>query len=247
MIIWIASYPRSGNTYYRMLLSRIYGLKTYSVYNDPVFYDLGASQAVGHEQLPAPIEELSADQAFYFVKTHDLPADDKPAIYLVRDGRDALVSFTNFLISFSKGRRGVSTRIKDVFYGGKFRHILRDLIVSSARYGGWSNNVMGWTGSRKKGDTFVIRYEDLIADPGLWLEKSMDHFGIKRLTSDVDGNIPDFRALHKEWPQFFRKGRTGSWREEMPKALHDLFWKHHAAVMNAFGYFRNKIDDDCGK
>ena len=33
----------------------------------------------------------------YFVKTHELPSDDSPAILLVRDGRDAMVSFAHYI------------------------------------------------------------------------------------------------------------------------------------------------------
>ena len=163
MITWIASYPRSGNTYYRMLLSQMYGVKTYSIYNDPLFDKLGATEAVGHRQLPASIEELSLDNANYFVKTHDLPTDDSPTIYIVRDGRDALVSYTNYLISFNK-KSGIFSRLKDVVDVGRFRRTLRKLIVDSSSFGGWSNNVISWTRSRKGGIIFVIRYEDLIVD-----------------------------------------------------------------------------------
>ena len=36
MIVWLASYPRSGNTFLRMVLHFVYGQKTYSLYNDPL-------------------------------------------------------------------------------------------------------------------------------------------------------------------------------------------------------------------
>ena len=32
MIVWLASYPRSGNTYFRILLNHLYGIKTPMAY-----------------------------------------------------------------------------------------------------------------------------------------------------------------------------------------------------------------------
>lgn len=97
MIIWVAPYPRSGNTFFRMLLYYKCGIKTYSIYNDQLFERIGASESVGHELLPAPLDQLKQDEKLYFVKTHNLPQDDNPAIYLVRDGRDALISHANYI------------------------------------------------------------------------------------------------------------------------------------------------------
>ncbi len=51
MIVWLASYPRSGNTFFRVILNSIFDIKTYSIYDDKG--DIGAdektSETVGHE------------------------------------------------------------------------------------------------------------------------------------------------------------------------------------------------------
>lgn len=48
------------------------------------------------------------------------------------------------------------------------------------------------------------------------------------MTSTVEHNrVPDFEDLHSKWPSFFRKGKRGSWVDEMPDDLHWLFWDHH--------------------
>jgi hypothetical protein len=47
-----------------------------------------------------------------------------------------------------------------------------------------------------------------------------------------------FEVLNQLQPAFFRKGRTGAWREEMPPALHRLFWQRHGETMTALGYNR---------
>jgi hypothetical protein len=73
MIIWIASYPRSGNSLLRQILHSTMGL--------PSSPDAGQAPAAGELVL---------------VKTHLPPVDDQPALYVVRDGRAAISSFLRF-------------------------------------------------------------------------------------------------------------------------------------------------------
>ena len=94
MIVWLASYPRSGNTFLRVVLHNVYGVSTYSVYedNDPVAQRVGPA-LVGYRPKPAERTRMIDGADVYFVKTHKRrKADGFPAIYLVRDGRDAIVS-----------------------------------------------------------------------------------------------------------------------------------------------------------
>jgi hypothetical protein len=93
MIVWLAAYPRSGNTLVRLLLKRLFGVSTFSLYDDPA--DIGADPTVAHElghrshglTNEGFYEMASTKPEMYFVKTHDLPRDDAPAIYIIRDGR----------------------------------------------------------------------------------------------------------------------------------------------------------------
>jgi hypothetical protein len=94
VVIWLTSYPRSGNTFLRVVLHSLYGVPTYSVYHDddPVAQRVGPD-LVGYRPLPDDREALSASAEAYFVKTHKRrKADGHPAICLVRDGRDAAVA-----------------------------------------------------------------------------------------------------------------------------------------------------------
>lgn len=237
MIVWLASYPRSGNTYFRMLLYHLYGIKTSSVYNDPLFQRIGASELIGHELLLAPLEELANEDKVYFVKTHGLPTDNGPAIYIVRDGRDAVVSYAKYELSFGQ-EPSRPTRLKEILgLEDRFQRILRDLILSNQDYGSWSRNVLSWTRCRKGGFTFSLRYENLILDPIYWVKNALDALQFEVLP--IGGNLPSFDELHSKWPEFFRKGKVGSWREEMPEDLRSLFWEHHAEAMEAFGYRRD--------
>jgi hypothetical protein len=94
VIVWLASYPRSGNTFLRVVLHNVYGVPTYSVYedDDPVAQRVGPA-LVGYRPRPADRTLMTDSTDPYFVKTHKRrKADGHPAICLVRDGRDAVVS-----------------------------------------------------------------------------------------------------------------------------------------------------------
>src|ERR1700690_3698791 len=79
MIVWLASYPRSGNTMLRAMLRQAFGLKSYSMYDDPT--DIGMNPAVGkqvgHQSLGTSFEEFylreMSSNKLTLVKTHDKP------------------------------------------------------------------------------------------------------------------------------------------------------------------------------
>ena len=96
MIVWLASYPRSGNTALRILLKAKFGLSSYSEYGDPldIAANPGGSAAVGHVTHGLDPEEFLQEarksRKTYLIKTHGHPTDGSKAIYVVRDGRSAI-------------------------------------------------------------------------------------------------------------------------------------------------------------
>ena len=100
MVIWLASFPRSGNSYFRVVSKTLFDQEIYSVYPE------------NNKQVSAgELEAMMQENKVYLVKTHELPPDSSPAIYLVRDGRDALVSLAWFQLASSvKPNRKISKR-----------------------------------------------------------------------------------------------------------------------------------------
>lgn len=116
MRIWLASYPRSGNTMFRIWWHHHFRLPTYSNYKD---WRLGAvvKELVGHSDRPPKGDPLA------LWKTHDLEEDTfLPAFYLVRDGREVCVSYAKYL--------GVS---------------VKQVIRGNVKFGSWSEHVKHWT------------------------------------------------------------------------------------------------------
>ena len=236
MIIWLASYPRSGNTFFRILLNHLYGIKTYSIYNDPLFKRLpGSADVIGHQELEMDLGQMENSAELFFVKTHDLISDDHPTLYLIRDGRDAVVSFAHYILTFERNNQGktIRQRIKTLFGWDEFEETLRGLIISSERYyGGWSNHV---THYKSRDKTHFIKFEDLLIDPLNHMQQVIRKLDLQN-TSPMPNNIPSFKELHDKWPQFFRKGKMGSWRRDISEELQTLFWKYHGDVMEEMGY-----------
>ena len=95
--VWLASYPRSGNTYLRSILWNCFGLKSGSVYPDRIREDPVVSQHVGHYD-GAVRGLFSAEfRRLPLIKTHEWPSDGRKAIYVVRNGRESCLSLWEFL------------------------------------------------------------------------------------------------------------------------------------------------------
>jgi glycosyltransferase involved in cell wall biosynthesis len=222
-MIWLASYPRSGNTFFRNVLNDVYGIESSSFYNN-----------VG---VPKNYTDYS------FVKTHHLPGNvfpqkDIPVVYLIRDGRDALVS--------------VAHQRKDIHEPkSNFRDNLKEAIIAAENsyFGGWSKNVFQWL---ERAD-IVIFFEDLIKNPIKEIERIRTICDLPEANLE---NIPDFNLMKQGRSKYgrgeriaknkkeqeeilyksFRKGKVGGWKDDMDEEMHDLFWSHHRNAMEFVGY-----------
>ena len=71
MIVWLASYPRSGNTFFRIVLNQLYGIKTTSIYNELSFFkDNKVNNIIGHVKNELTFEDMVKDREYFFIKTH---------------------------------------------------------------------------------------------------------------------------------------------------------------------------------
>jgi hypothetical protein len=213
VIVWVASFPRSGNTFLRIVLHRLYGVRTSTVYDvDGVAERLGGD-FVGFAARAGGLAAMRASEQPYFVKTHRQRDDDveerDPAICLVRDGRDALVSWAR---QTSEGDPGC------------YEAMLRDHLLRSGATGtgSWGDNVLSWVRPVAP-HRIMLRYEDLTRDPRAAVIPVVAALA-PALVRRSDAVIPSFEELRAHDDRFFRRGRTGAHRDEMPAELHELFW-----------------------
>lgn len=236
MIVWIASYPRSGNTFLRVVLNHVFDLKTYSIHNDPV--DIGAdaetAETVGHLNLPEDfsLEEARASGDLYLIKTHGLPENDEDrAIYLVRDGRSAVLSYAHYKHSFS-AQSSVSNYMNEILSG-------HDHFVS------WGDHVAAWD-PQVRPNTLLLKFEDLVSDPGAHLLALSDFLG----RPVGDGDIPAFKELSEVNSKMFREGKLAAWKEQLTEEQQLLFWLDNYEQMSRLGYVEGMpaiLEDKLGK
>lgn len=220
MIIWLASYPRSGNTLLRTVLKQTMGLDSYSDERPIVTFTEAAKGEFGYvlpsEPWEAFYKSASVSSEIYLVKTHLPPQDDQPAIYIVRDGRRSLVSYHKYHQQFL-GKQALSQLA---------------LVLDADYYGGWSEHYRNWVSSSRK--TLLLRYEDLVnASPDLL--KSIAQF-IGYGGQVLDWGNP-FERLHKENPNFFRHGES-AWQGApgWTPQINALFFLLHGDLMKMLGY-----------
>jgi hypothetical protein len=231
MLIWLASYPRSGNTFLRILLKRLYGFTTTTGYddNDPVAQRIGPD-FVGYQPRIHQLQELVDQSQIYFAKTHRQPhridCGDQPAIYLVRDGRDAIVSFA-YLRAQQRLQQGRS---------GDLKMLMQELICEeSSGTGNWGLNVLRWL--KRSSPPAVIRFEQLICQPELEVSRALETLRVEP-KKKVNAAPPIFPELHAVDKTFFRRGVVGSYQDEMSQDIQEKFWQqpHHAEAMALLGY-----------
>src|SRR5579859_2578010 len=95
--VWLASYPRSGNTFLRILLENLFRLPTYSVYRIETqeYHDPSADALQAAPFLPRDWRARltdSPDAPPILIKTHGPPEKFGQTLYLVREGRAVLDS-----------------------------------------------------------------------------------------------------------------------------------------------------------
>jgi hypothetical protein len=210
--VWLASYPRSGNTYLRAILWTCFGLRTGSVYRDDLRGDLAVSQRVGHFE-GAANGEFSADfLRLPLVKTHGWPVDNRKAIYVVRNGRDCCTSLLEFLRA--EGLRNIDL---DAIIAG--RHL----------FGSWSDHFLAWD-PEVRPNTLFLRFEQLTKDFDGTLERLTRFLAMR----PVHVQPPKLIAAVGAGPHWLSPGSTR--HTAMTRAQEALFDRLHGDVTARLGY-----------
>ena len=186
MIIWIASYPKSGNTWVRSFISS-YIYDDEGSFNFELLKNISQFPTLEHyknvnlkprnllesaENWITCQEYLNLDNKIHYLKTHNAMCklNENPftnsqntlgAIYLVRDPRDISVSFAHhFNITIDEA---VDQMIKSK-NPSYFSDDLKNEDIIGSVIGSWSENYNSWKNFSLR-EKIIIKYEDLIIDP----------------------------------------------------------------------------------
>jgi len=265
MIVWLASFPRSGNTFFRIVSHNVFDISTYSGFQsgNSDLDRVGIGDITGHKQLPEELESAlktnneslwspyHESKEIYLIKTHarrdELFSTRLPTVLLVRDGRDAYVSLAWYWITVAHAWRMESRSRKEKLMvmaekaakalGLKrflFRRVL-DQLVNGTRWADFNNS---WLADEHPAMA-VLHFRDLIQDPIQACHAALDSVGAIAARGQSN-DLPDFEVLHKQYPQFFRKGSRGGWDEEMSRSQADSFWENHGECMQSLHYDKSQ-------
>ena len=207
-VVWLASYPRSGNTFLRTVLRHCFGLHSASVYKN----DLGGRKAL--EDYTGHIEH-GRDGRIHFpvgalplIKTHEYPQSPAKAIYVVRDGRAASISLWDF-------------------YGRT--QALEDVVRGKHRFGNWADHIRAWAPETRP-STLLLKYEDMVDD----LPKSLGKLS-RFLERDIQQKkIPPRDKIARGDGRWVRK--NSDWRSQFPDQLLEWFNEENGEMLERLGY-----------
>jgi hypothetical protein len=217
--VWIASYPRSGNTFLRIILQNLFGLPTYSVYRlqgeglaDPSADALSEAPFLPRDWRQRLTDEREA--AAVLIKTHGPPEPGGSAIYLVRDGYAAIDSYYHYHKRFSFEQPSLTA-----------------VIAGACQFGSWSEHFWAWQ-PQTRPQTLFLRYEQLVSRPNECVPFLAEFLQVEPQT----GMLPTFAELKERWPEFFRRGQDNSFAQEWTPAQVSLFNELHGSVMTCLEY-----------
>ncbi len=275
-IVWLASYPKSGNTWLRILLANylrddsrpadINNILVGPIASSRPRFDEWAGME-GAALDPDTVDRLRPEVyrclardagETLFMKAHDrwrrlgdgqpmFPADvTRGVVYIIRNPLDLAASCAHHWgvpVAQAAGTLCDGPDPARAATVGAPDHLRESL-------GSWSQHVSSWVDDSGL-PLHVLRYEDLSADPDGSFGAVVEFCGLgydrDRVRKAVE--FSSFGELrHQEAAAgfrersplasdgFFRRGETGSWRDELPAYLAGRLTATHRQTMDRFGY-----------
>jgi len=200
MIIWLASYPKSGNTLLRTMLSAYLfsenGSFNFELLNNikqfPAKYhfeDLGIDIKNRDEIVKNSLraqEPMGKSNTVGFLKTHNMLYNFETkypftnlnntlgVIYIVRDPRNVALSYSHHL------NKSIEETAKLMTVGNGIDH---DIM------GNWSENYQSWKNFKKYNRYLLVRYEDLVSNRNEIFIKILKFiFKLRNINFSLDNN-----------------------------------------------------------
>ena len=184
MIIWIASYPKSGNTWVRSFLSAYYfckdgifdikSLNAIEDYPNKQFFDQEVKEGEIHKHWEQSQKKILKRKKVKFLKTHNSlikafghdftqPKYSLGVVHVIRDPRNVITSVKNHN-DFDTYEEALKFMQNDNAILNDYKHLknyAKTTILNS-----WRINYQSWMRNNfyKK---FTIKYEDMIKNPNL--------------------------------------------------------------------------------
>lgn len=234
---YLISYPRSGSTWLRVMLSELlYGESGSSLKDISCF--------IPAIDIPIEINKLVKAE-FQIVKSHDCyqanarSKNFRKIIYLVRDPRDAILSHYRF-----QSARG---------YEWDVHQFILDSLSGRIYPTSWQEHVNSWTGpgiEDKNLELKMIRYEDLVNNTTAVLKEILMFLKVNKTIEEIENAIKKSsidKMKEKEklglWDTasangmvFIGQGKIDQWKQKLSDEEVELFFEYAGIEMRRFDY-----------
>ncbi len=261
-IMWLTSYPKSGNTWLRFALTSL------------IQPDFERSAEVKHwipDVHESPFQLRTHPKLdFGFAKTHYQFSEALPFkretsgfIYILRNPIDGLISNYNYFLRTSNisPEESESKNLKELYVktfiknGGDIRWI-------KAGMGSWIDNLKSWLTVSKEYPSCFVKYEEMKADPKGTISRLANFLGLDKTDQDISDTVlacsfTEMQALerkemnektpgmfyyadrdqrHSDKNNFVRKGRSDFGKKELPPELREMAVKYFQPALDWLKY-----------
>ncbi len=217
--VWLASYPRSGNTFLRIIFEQVFGLPSFSRYyiEGQAFHDPSINPLKSAPRLPTNWKSLidDGDQSItVLIKTHDRPDDNRRAIYIARNAGPAIHSYFHYHQYFAFEKPTLAA-----------------VIAGDCQFGDWTSHLREWQ-PQTRPNTLFLRYENLVGNTDKAI-KEIAEFLNREPTGSLQAN---FAELKSKDPDFFRRGVNSDFSAEWSARELGLLNALHGDAIRELGY-----------
>jgi hypothetical protein len=244
--IYLISYPKSGNTWVSILLANVLASITHTKRRIDLWSVHDFIPELG-DRNPYYLQQLSSPR---FIKSHETYPDwskrihnstggkyiQPRVVYILRDGRDSLISYYHHLVNIV-GWRGGEDELVDYL---------------KQQNQDWAEHVNGWydmvSGDKRR--FLLVKYEDLKLKTSFVLREILSFAGLEASDDVIEKAVinASFESMKKTAEMygdpvvysntqfnFMRKGETGSYKSEFSD-LSKKYYSNNKATFLKFGY-----------
>lgn len=255
-IVWLASYPKSGNTWVRFLL--------YSAIFGPPKNSLDIARKIPDIHRPLPFKPTQdgyqlCKTHFAYSPKHPKIADTEKAVLIIRNPRDVFFSALNY-----RRLSGLAPQqMSDETFAKRYIAAMGDPDFLSLGFGTWASHIESWQNNNAFA-VCTIKYEDLKADTASTLKHIAEFIGYNiddaaiaaaaRASSFDSMRAMEIREKHKQSnaqaqslfigadqsrkskTYFMNTGNTGQSLASISPAIEQAFNKAFRPAMEANNY-----------
>ena len=232
-ILFVAGLPKSGTTWIENMLGAFPG---YTIIPDPEITVWEYANGGSH-QFELYLDYFQkVSQALAIVKVHCpgsannvriLKNLEIPYVVMYRDLRDAAVSHVFYVKRTPWHVEYPHYKNKDIKSG--LEHFGNTLLPE------WAAWIQSWQRNRDKTRSIIVKYEEMKAKPVEVFSRIVQHYELP--DKNIESLIERFRfEKMKQKGSFFRKGKTGDWKNHFDDHLKALFKEKVGQFLVQEGY-----------